>query len=494
MTFHQVDRAAALQIMMSNVDAYERRIQEARLSGAQIIVFPEDGLYGAYFPSREFVRPYLEVLPSQIGTRACGSDFWRQTSPVFERLSCLAELYRMIVVVTIGELQPCRHGDNVQSKSNDAHQCSNDGDNVQSNANDARQCSNGDDNDGSTRECPNDGAFQFNAQIAIDESGALLAKYHKSNLFYEPEWDASLTPNVPVTFDASFGVRFGMLICFDILRPAPQLALLADASVTDLLLSSWWVNNAPEITGTQMHQAWSNQHGRNLLAASVGTNFYNSGSGLYTPLSVLRTVYNPTFEPHSRLLVAAVPMLAGAPARVLGAGDHASASVVSGNAQRQKYIGVPHEQPYYDMQRFVASRGAHGTLEVNAGNQTRCRLTYSVSSSAGNESFALVAQNGLYNGVFNASVCSLNRCAVDDNCSVWTLRSSTTFASFRLEAVSIDNRYTLLATLPMIDRRNAQLIGDKRYRRAIANGSNALIEIVDPLENLLSASLFNVFE
>lgn len=73
--------------------------------------------------------------------------------------------------------------------------------------------------------CPTDGHYQFNTQVAFSESGQLLAKYHKSHLFYEPQFDQPLTPDIAY-FDTSFGVRFGMMICFDLMFESPQKELL----------------------------------------------------------------------------------------------------------------------------------------------------------------------------------------------------------------------------------------------------------------------------
>jgi pantetheine hydrolase len=71
--------------------------------------------------------------------------------------------------------------------------------------------------------CPSDGRFQYNTQVVFNEQGELLAKYHKSHLYYEPQWDRG--DGVPVTFTTSFGVRFGLMICYDIMWPEPQQSL-----------------------------------------------------------------------------------------------------------------------------------------------------------------------------------------------------------------------------------------------------------------------------
>ncbi|CDQ92932.1 unnamed protein product [Oncorhynchus mykiss] len=57
-----LSRAAALKHMMSNLDVYEEQAARAAEQGAQIIVFPEDGLQGFNF-SRLSISAYLETIP-----------------------------------------------------------------------------------------------------------------------------------------------------------------------------------------------------------------------------------------------------------------------------------------------------------------------------------------------------------------------------------------------------------------------------------------------
>lgn len=107
---------------------------------------------------------------------------------------------------------------------------------------------------------------QYNTQVAFSETGQLLAKYHKSHLFEESNiFNQPTTPDVEY-FDTSFGVRFGMMICFDMMFAHPQLDLLQVSSfvnyrnvlmcyqmgISDIVFSTWWVNYPPLITATQV--------------------------------------------------------------------------------------------------------------------------------------------------------------------------------------------------------------------------------------------------
>lgn len=56
--------------------------------------------------------------------------------------------------------------------------------------------------------------------------------------YYETEFDeGSGTPSI---FQTSFGERFGMLICFDILHATPLLNYVLEQNVDNIAYSAWW--------------------------------------------------------------------------------------------------------------------------------------------------------------------------------------------------------------------------------------------------------------
>lgn len=74
-SFH-VTTDEARAIMLENVDSYETYIVKAQKEKVDIIVFPEYGLYGPNFPSRDAVLPYLEMVPNA-GANPCDeSEFY----------------------------------------------------------------------------------------------------------------------------------------------------------------------------------------------------------------------------------------------------------------------------------------------------------------------------------------------------------------------------------------------------------------------------------
>ncbi|KAF6116949.1 vanin 3 [Phyllostomus discolor] len=57
-----VSKEEALLLMNKNMDVLEKAVKLAARQGANIIVTPEDGIYGWIF-TRETVYPYLEDIP-----------------------------------------------------------------------------------------------------------------------------------------------------------------------------------------------------------------------------------------------------------------------------------------------------------------------------------------------------------------------------------------------------------------------------------------------
>uniref|UniRef100_A0A4W2HNJ6 Biotinidase n=1 Tax=Bos indicus x Bos taurus TaxID=30522 RepID=A0A4W2HNJ6_BOBOX len=61
-------REQALELMHRNLDVYEQQVTTAARKGAQIIVFPEDGIHGFNF-TRTSIYPFLDFMPSPRSVR-----------------------------------------------------------------------------------------------------------------------------------------------------------------------------------------------------------------------------------------------------------------------------------------------------------------------------------------------------------------------------------------------------------------------------------------
>ena len=265
--FHILTPQQALEVMMYNLHSFDRYVQEGKKNGADIIIFPEDGIYGFVIPSREAMYPYLEEIPDppvEIYT-PCG-DARFSDRPVLTYLSCLAEKNQIVLVANMGDKQKCNdsltvvHTNSINSVTNSL--------------------------------CPPNGWYQYNTNVVFDSDGSLIAKYHKTHLYNEENkiFDTP-HPTPHVTFNTSFGVTFGTFTCYDILYCDPPLELL-NMGIRNFIFPTAWGNSFPFYTSIAIQQAWSWRTGSNFLAANqhfpsktsfpIDIRFYLTGSGIYS--------------------------------------------------------------------------------------------------------------------------------------------------------------------------------------------------------------------
>jgi len=208
-----------------NLDAYEAHAKVAHANGAQVLVFPEFGLESGDTNNRTLVGLYAEHVPTADGTVIpCQHPQLFSDRPALLRASCWAANFSVLLALNLHDAQPCNR----------------------------------------TSGCPDDGRFIFNVNVLFDEKGAIVAKYIKSHVWFHKSTDQPDTPDL-VTYKSSFGVEFGVFICFDIVFDAPPVALVRQG-VKHFLYSvdqgSW---GAALLMGP-----WSGKHHVTLLASNRG--------------------------------------------------------------------------------------------------------------------------------------------------------------------------------------------------------------------------------
>ena len=290
---HVLTPQEALQRMMYNLRRFERYVKEGREGGADIIVFPEDGIYGFLFLTRDQLFPFLEEIPDpQIKSYTPCGDVSFSDRPVLSYLSCLARNYQMVVVANMGDKQKCHNSSTRFPTHTTSH------------------------SHRTENECPPNGWYQYNTNVVFDSDGSLLAKYHKAHLYgAESEIFDTPHPTPHVVFNTSFGVTFGTFTCYDILYCDPPLELL-NMGVRNFVFPTAWGNSYPFYTSIAFQQAWSWRASSNFLAANlhfpnkhsfpVDLRFYLTGSGIYSQGHALRTfISGENFPPASgKLLIA----------------------------------------------------------------------------------------------------------------------------------------------------------------------------------------------
>ena len=392
-------------------------MREARDKGADIIVFPEDGIYGFAFFSRKDLLPYLEVIPDPSEGRYTPCiDPGFSDRPVLTFLSCLAQRNEIAIVANMGDKQKC---DNSFS-NNSPHSGSN------------------------ISACPPDGWYMYNTNVAFDTDGSLLAKYHKTHLYAgESEIFNTPTPIPHITFNTSFGVTFGTFTCYDILYCDPPLELVNEG-VRNFVFPTAWGNFYPFYTSIGFQQAWSWRTGSNLLAANQhfpnkhsfpqDIGFYLTGSGVYSAGEALSTfISGENFLPATgHLLLAKLPKQ---PPNTPSEFDtlhknQTDKEKVMANLVRPAASCINNDVSGIDMKSSTylnyTALEAQLTGIVTAsytntdGLQLHCSLVYSRVDQSASETYALGAYIGSYTGSsphdedLYYGVCSLVKCASSD--------------------------------------------------------------------------------
>ncbi|KAJ7322453.1 hypothetical protein JRQ81_018740 [Phrynocephalus forsythii] len=263
------DRQSALELMNRNLDIYEEQVMAAAKQGAQIIIFPEDGIHGFNF-TRTSIYPYLDFLPYPLSVNwnPCKEGYLFNDTEVLHRLSCMALKNQVFLVANMGTKQDCTHSD---------------------------------------PHCPPDGRYQFNTDVVFSDSGALIARYRKQNLYFEYAFNTP--PEIDYTiFDTPFAGQFGLFTCFDILFYEPAVNLIMQHNVKQVAYPTAWMNQLPLLSAIEFQRAFATAFNINLLAANIHhPDLGMTGSGIYT-LSKSFAYYNmKSFS--GKLIVAEIPVV-----------------------------------------------------------------------------------------------------------------------------------------------------------------------------------------
>ncbi|XP_057683445.1 biotinidase isoform X2 [Corythoichthys intestinalis] len=268
-----LSRLDALQHMRQNLAVYEEQAALAAKQGAQIMVFPEDGIHGFNF-TRSSISAYLENVPDpqEVMWNPCTEPGRFNHTEIQQQLSCMARHHNLYVVANMADVQPC------PLKTDP------------------------------TSSCPADGRWQFNTNVVFRSDGLLVARYHKYNLYFENAFDKPPQPEI-VTFDTPFAGRFGLITCFDILFYEPTINLL-EMGVRQLVFPTAWMNQLPLLDIIQFQRAFSLGADVTLLAANIRSDsLIMTGSGIYTPLAATYHHAQSQDPEEGRLLVARIPVL-----------------------------------------------------------------------------------------------------------------------------------------------------------------------------------------
>ncbi|XP_032195378.1 pantetheinase isoform X2 [Mustela erminea] len=387
-TLIPVSHEVALTLMNQNLDLLEAAVTSAANQGADIIVTPEDGVYGWNF-NRETIYPYLEDIPDpEVNWIPCINPRRFGYTPVQERLSCLAKDNSIYLVANIGDKKSCNASDS---------------------------------------QCPPDGHYQYNTDVVFDSQGKLVARYHKHNLFMnENQFNVPKKPEV-VTFDTVFG-RFGIFTCFDILFYDPAVTLVKDFHVDSIVFPTAWMNVLPHLSAIQFHSAWAMGMGVNFLASNIHhPSNRMTGSGIYAPDSP-RVFHYDMKTKKGKLLLSKLDSYPHRP--VVNWTSYAS-SIKGFSTGNQEFKGTA----FFDEFTFLELTGVTGNYTV-CQKKLCCHLSYRMSEKRTDEVYALGVFDGLHivEGTYYLQICTLLKCKTADlnSCGGAVETASTWFEMFSL--------------------------------------------------------------
>ncbi|XP_052267748.1 pantetheinase-like [Dreissena polymorpha] len=345
-------RNQAVQAMMVNIRVYQETARIAASMGTQIIVFPEDGIYGMYLNSRELALPFMEYIPNATDHwNPCKQPNLYPNTDIQTALSCIARDNNMYVVANMGDKQPC--------------------------------------NGTMDPKCPNTGYYQYNTDVAYDPSGTLVAKYHKYNLFFEYQFDTPKTPDISI-FDTPFG-RFGLFTCFDVLFEHPPIDLICRHNISNIAFPTAWMDVGPFFTSIQFHSSFALGLGVNFLGANIhlpSMRFH--GSGIYTPQGAAGYYYNTSNDNGGQLIVREIPVVQH-PNDAACFGDRKTVSeglsLRPGTESQTPHLAANANEPeftavlFHDLHSLVKLHPGVGNASV-CNNKLCCHVAYNIKETS----------------------------------------------------------------------------------------------------------------
>ena len=417
-----------------------------------MIVFPEYGITGLKLSNKTIIH-FLEFVPNpyEYHIIPCNQTELKD-SPILQRLSCLARKHSIIIVANLAASEPCKK--NLQDPN-----------------------------------CPPDGMYKYNTDIAFGTDGELLAKYNKENLFSDEKHMFQPGKGVDnlAVFRTEFGV-FGLFTCFDMLFKQPAEYLIHGMEVTNMIFPTAWMNELPLLSAEEYQQAWAIRFDVNLLASNIQFPLaLMTGGGLYAGTKGAVVYHHDMMDFKGKLLIGQLPIRIQRTPRMTSASfkdlskqiknltteelrkvspvvkaillEGTQFSLVNETVNKiSDSTHQTHPQPLscgnqftslmnHDPYTFVLLTQNAGSTSVCSKNLC-CHLNYTFNTTSLQRGmFALGVFNGLHmnNGQFYVQTCALVKCKFDTkwSCGAEAVHSNTRFSYFSLAGEGFD-RSTML--------------------------------------------------
>ncbi|GFS32469.1 biotinidase [Nephila pilipes] len=259
-----MDPEDAKQVVKHNLDAYVPVAKLAKSKGADIIDFPEYGI----FPECNRVQTQLfcEVIPDPDEGKCnpCMDQQQFADRPQLITLSCMARNNSIVVHANTCHIHRCER----------------------------------------EPRCPPDGHMQFNTNVVFDRDGTLLIRYLKEHLYQEYAMNEPKRMQNP-KFTTDFGT-FLSYVCYDIFFER-AIQVEKEDTVDGIVFSTMWENTMPLLMTVGFFQSFVMGTNLTLIGADIQLPGQKAvGSGIFHgPYGALAYTFNP--DGISKLVVARVP-------------------------------------------------------------------------------------------------------------------------------------------------------------------------------------------
>lgn len=349
------------------VKAYAEIARSAAEKGAQVLVFPENGITDAStLPKKWWIEEkYAEAIPDvKAGERAvpCDAHETFAGTPTTVALSCMAKENSLVIVANLVDYQKVKGTDRI-----------------------------------------------YNTQVAFDTDGAYLLKYHKMNLWGEPEMDQPTECQDP-SFTSSFGEAFGVIVCADAMNAYPTLTLI-DRGIRNILMSAHWTEELPAMQVQAYVQGLSQRHNLNIVLSNYNGR-WGGGSGIWSSGQARAYSYRADGDIKTGVRVAEVP------SKACGGQTKLSVALPAPQgSQRSPHFFDLLTRPDPGTSNWVVKELSEGLLHPVCQKGFCCNATVSGGYTKGSAGYLIAALNGEHRDGsvhWPARICAVVACSVEN--------------------------------------------------------------------------------
>ena len=309
--------------------------------------------------------------------------------------------------------------------------------------------------------CPDDGQYQYSANVVYDSNGTFIDRYFKQNLYqHETSYFNTPTKIDYTVFNTTFG-RFGTFSSYDVMFRKPTITLIQEMKVNNIVSPTAWKDGLPLLAAIEFHSAFSMGMGINFLVANlhIPKDGYH-GSGMYWPMGTSNDgvyYYNDTINSTGLLLVhevgTNVQISADTKTQKVKRDDIKTS--VQDHRQARAFLGIMKNENAdifkadvnHDTYTMIPIRSSTGDMQVCQGQL--CCSTGFEGMTFENTLYAMGAFDGMhtYDGKYYLQACIFIQCA---NNSVTSCGQPTMNSTSYMDKMSFSGNFSTSYVFPEV--------------------------------------------